>query len=364
MLNIAIVPDENLFDESDEEIFIGNKEPLLILSKEARKNGFTLKNASDYNSINDIDVIIVWYNFYGCVDFLLKSIKCKSSIKIIYYMIEPENVEPLNIREISKNDLFDLIFTYNDKYINDKKFKKLNLCVKRSKRSVKNKFSEREFLIFLGGYKLSRFSVKNERDGYLQRLNALKYFSRKKVIDIFGIRWDRVKERSIHDSYRGTVKYKSEALSLYKFGLCIENEIGTPGYISEKIFDHFYNGCIPIYKGAPNIQEHIPYNCYIDMRKFCSYDDIYEYISKMEQYEYNEYLENIDRFLSSPEYENFTGDHFAKTIVRNLYEIKSSNEKKKFFKIKIQLLVMMIRYPYRVVSKKRRGLPIDWLTIW
>lgn len=47
---------------------------------------------------------------------------------------------------------------------------------------------------------------------------------------------------------------KREFLKLYKFNLCPENT-NFKGYVTEKIFDAIYSGCIPIYWGSENNPE-------------------------------------------------------------------------------------------------------------
>ena len=56
-------------------------------------------------------------------------------------------------------------------------------------------------------------------------------------------------------------------LRKYRFSFCLENSI-TNGYISEKIFDCLYAGVIPLYLGAPNINNYVNKYCFIDLRKF------------------------------------------------------------------------------------------------
>ena len=66
------------------------------------------------------------------------------------------------------------------------------------------------------------------------------------------------------DMYDSTLKSKScynspeliQIYSQYKFIICFENS-KTPGYVTEKIFNVFASGSIPIYDGAPNITDYI-----------------------------------------------------------------------------------------------------------
>jgi hypothetical protein len=50
------------------------------------------------------------------------------------------------------------------------------------------------------------------------------------------------------------------------------------GYVTEKIFDCFYAGCIPIYLGAKNISKLIPTDSFIDYRKYSSAQELLNHI--------------------------------------------------------------------------------------
>ena len=54
-------------------------------------------------------------------------------------------------------------------------------------------------------------------------------------------------------------------MSKYTFVLIIEN-CDASGYVSEKIYDAFSVGCIPLYYGNVNSLIKIPKSCYIDLR--------------------------------------------------------------------------------------------------
>ena len=59
---------------------------------------------------------------------------------------------------------------------------------------------------------------------------------------------------------------KRDAIRKYKFCATMENSL-TYDYVSEKMWDGLAAGCLPIYYGAPNIQEHLPApNAVIDYR--------------------------------------------------------------------------------------------------
>jgi hypothetical protein len=64
----------------------------------------------------------------------------------------------------------------------------------------------------------------------------------------------------------GGSKGKIETLKKYKYNICCENSI-CEGYVTEKIFECFAGGCIPIYSGCKNVESKILYSdqiVYID----------------------------------------------------------------------------------------------------
>ena len=119
-------------------------------------------------------------------------------------------------------------------------------------------------------------------------------------------------------SYCGEVTDKIKTYQKYKFAICYENAKDLPGYVSEKIFDCFFAGCVPVYWGAPNITQHIPESCFIDRRKFASNQDLYAFISGMSEVEYFGYLDSIDNFLEKNKDGIFSVDYFAKSLINNI----------------------------------------------
>ena len=103
-----------------------------------------------------------------------------------------------------------------------------------------------------------------------------------------------------------------------KFCFCIENEYETNGYITEKIFDCFSNGCVPIYLGAPNITKHIPENCFINMRNYKDLSEINELIYKMKEDQFFDYQTNINKFLKSDKAKKFDYKVFAETLCHHI----------------------------------------------
>ena len=53
------------------------------------------------------------------------------------------------------------------------------------------------------------------------------------------------------------------------------------GYVTEKIFDCFYAGTIPIYLGAPDINALVSSKAFIDYRHFPDYRSLIEHLGRM-----------------------------------------------------------------------------------
>jgi hypothetical protein len=115
-------------------------------------------------------------------------------------------------------------------------------------------------------------------------------------------------------SWNGEVIFKSDILSSAKFSYCYENMSDLPNYITEKIFDSFLSGCIPIYWGANNILEYIPSNCFIDRRKFENTDEVHRYLLSITPEEYLRYQMNILDFLKSEKSYLFGVESFITSI--------------------------------------------------
>lgn len=146
----------------------------------------------------------------------------------------------------------------------------------------------RRMVIINGNHK----PVSYDGELYSKRIEALVALSKFDSIDLYGRGWERWWSRSsmwspywknrktLMSVYKGACKSKYEILSQYSFALCFENMV-MQGYVTEKIFDCFYAGTIPLYLGARDIADLIPDNSYIDCRKFSSWSEIHDYIMEM-----------------------------------------------------------------------------------
>lgn len=176
---------------------------------------------------------------------------------------------------------------------------------------------------------------------YFERVKWIQFFEEKrakglilaKTFDLYGRGWTwlfethrdwlkKIGYRGYLTSYAGNVESKFETLQKYRFAIAYENQV-APGYITEKIFDCLFAGCIPIYYGDPGITEKIPKECFIDARDFNSRDEIWDYVSGMSEGDWADRQIAIYKFLATESFESFTCETFVKNLTDTiLAEIK------------------------------------------
>jgi len=94
----------------------------------------------------------------------------------------------------------------------------------------------------------------------------------------------------------GTVGTRDQRLAIsarHKFTLAFENSLAVD-YVSNKLFDVWMAGSVPVYLGAPNVAEFAPSaHSYIDVADFEGPDDLARYLNHLDQHEeeYEAYLE-------------------------------------------------------------------------
>ena len=120
-------------------------------------------------------------------------------------------------------------------------------------------------------------------------------------------------------AWRGSVASKSATLSGYTFAICFENMV-MQGWVTEKIFDCLVAGTIPIYLGAPDIEDWVDPECFVDMRRFSGYDELREYLLGLSPAEIAAYREAGREYFRTERFRPFTKEAFAEIFVRILAE--------------------------------------------
>jgi hypothetical protein len=124
--------------------------------------------------------------------------------------------------------------------------------------------------------------------------------------------------RAAFPSWRGTLVRKHEILDRARFSICYENSRGSPGYLSEKIFDCFTSGCVPIYIGTTHAEPPIPPECCIDGDAFATTHELLRFLESVDGARFARYQDAIRAFLSSPGASRFTNRHWSETLVKTI----------------------------------------------
>ena len=268
--------------------------------------------------------------------------------------LESIAVMPQNFNKLLYKN-FEKIFTWYDDIIDNNKIIKINYSFKIEFQSFIDFDKKSHFLCMVCGNKFSNFSG----ELYYERVKLIDYLEKNRNIDfdLYGTNWlnsYKIKYYSLikwfhknkylrkifhqidkiinytsiyklvklnYSSYKGTLSPKIPKLRHYKFNICYENTNNVNGYITEKIFDCFLSGCIPIYFGAPNISNYIPNNTYIDRRNFKNNQELINYLVNFSKEDYTIMQNNIIHFLKSDKIDQFRSSHIASLIAHHINSI-------------------------------------------
>jgi hypothetical protein len=78
-------------------------------------------------------------------------------------------------------------------------------------------------------------------------------------------------------------------------------------------------GCVPVYWGASNISDYIPYSCFINGAAFATAEDLYHYLKNMNKRTYELYLAHIKEYLQNRRRVLlFSCENFVDTVLTRL----------------------------------------------
>lgn len=236
---------------------------------------------------------------------------------------EPEVTMPGNF-DPHKLQFFHKVFTFHDGLVDHKKYIKIHYP-QLFPESIDVDITEKQKLCTLIN---SNKTSHHHLELYSKRVEAIRWFesNHPEDFDLYGFGWDK----ELYPSYKGQIATKRDVLWKYKFSICYENCRDIPGYITEKIFDCFFAGCVPIYWGADNISTYIPRNCFIDKNDFGTYEQLYDFLTHMEEADYSAYLRCIRIFIGSRESSPFTTRHFVRTILQEVIQADYLNTRRPF----------------------------------
>jgi alpha(1,3/1,4) fucosyltransferase len=249
-------------------------------------------------------------------------------------LMESPLIHPLSW-DMEQHGLFRRIFTWDDTLADGDRYVKLAVPSVLPERLDVSLADKSRFCVMIAGNKRGT----HPRELYSERVKTIRWFeaNQPQEFDLYGFGWDErlfVGPRPVRalnrvrfvrrlfaenfPSYRGAVADKHSVLKQYRFAICYENIRDLPGYITEKLFDCFFAGCVPVYWGAGNVTDHIPPECFIDRREFATHEELYTFMKGMDDTRYAGYLDSIREFLRSPRAYPFSATCFAETIVNGM----------------------------------------------
>lgn len=267
--------------------------PTYLLRIEMAKKGYRLIETSTVAGHNNAKAVV-------CFDVPLAELDRLAdydSSKLFLFLWEPPSVSPHNYND-SFHYPFARIATWMDRLVDGKKYHKLYYPVRNQVIPQIIPFADKKLATMIAFNKYSSHT----QQLYGQRVELVHFFEQNhpEDFDIFGNGWP-----SHYRTYKGTVKSKVDTLKHYKFVFAYENIYGLSGYVTEKMFDVFWAGSVPVYWGADNIEQYVPKNCFVDRRDFANNEELYQYLKHMSPETYQEYINNIKEYLASPQSASF-----------------------------------------------------------
>ena len=237
----------------------------------------------------------------------------------INYLIvnEPEIIikKNHNINQLKK---FKKVFTWNDLLVDGTHIIKYNnLNYDFNKIKFYQNTLEKKYLLICSNKKSNH---KNEN--YSKRFEIVNFFEKNNFdFDFYGTGWKTKSYKNKYlnfllnrlmnlnekhfNNYGGEVENKILFGSKYIFQFAIENTISNDSYITEKIFDCFFSGCIPIYSGTSLIKNFIDKSTFIDLNNFKNLNDLLLHTENLDYSKIKGYHNSILNFFNSKQVKYF-----------------------------------------------------------
>jgi len=266
-----------------------------------------LKNELNDKGV-DVNTFDLWdgnslmeYYSFGILDHIEKVLAHPKVKMKAFYIFEPPIVAPSIYKALPKlTSMFEVVYIHNThgdgyslKGVNQSKLKKL-LWPQPFSHVLEpywsNSTRKRKVVVINGNHRPAL--RKNEL--YSKRIEAMVALAKFDMVDLYGRGWERWYSRasmwlpywknrkSLMSIYKGSCESKYDVLSQYEFCLCFENMV-MDGYMTEKLFDCLYAGCVPIYYGASDVFNYVDSDMYIDATKFSDWGEILKFITSLSE---------------------------------------------------------------------------------
>lgn len=312
----------------------------------------------DQVKLDDIDLVLFHDINY---QYLYKIATSACDPKVVYMMFEAPSYIPFNSYSSlhMRQNYFDCVLTWNDNLAKKPKFRHYNLPYRNptNRYEKRSKFKNKKLLVNISSRKFSS----HPDELYSARRKLIKFYDRSypSRFNLYGSGWNQPTEieqkyhgnfdRDRFECYCGLVDDKISAYHKHRFAVCFENQANISGWITEKIFDCFRAGTVPIYWGASNVSEYIPEEAFIDFREFSSIEELHEYISTMGIRKYERYVNAAQNYLN--EYNEFLPRTFGERISNIILDVdKKANQNIDIDEIKASALGEKLNYDPNSVS--------------
>jgi hypothetical protein len=247
--------------------------------------------------------------FFTIMDIKLfpKNILERKDLKKICYLLEgPNSWHKDNYDYDTLNKYFDKIISYWEPLLSKNKVEyfpfvsRFDMTNKYHKEIInkKRKYDKTIGMILANRPNNESYSINGielKRLDWIRKELVLKLDN----VTVHGQGWDEINNHKYItiENIRNRMMDDTDIHQFYKrfnFALIIEN-CDALNYVSEKIYDAWVAGCIPIYYASNNSILDLPKDCYIDIKDFTNFDDLNNFINLLSEKDIDKYYENISK---------------------------------------------------------------------
>jgi hypothetical protein len=292
-----------LFTSKESDIGYNLLKPWNDLFLAADERGIKMYTPDQFNE-NEADLLIL-------MDYPSQPVP--ESKRTFFLIYEPDMLIPKNWNK-TFHDHCDKVFTWDDRLVDNHKYFKHNFTTDlqdaRPLELTREQFMLRKPIVLMQ----TRKQNDHPNSLYGKRDNIIRFFEGKAsgMFDLWGRNWGGF------PSWRGAATNKLEVLKNYRFCIAFENCNHARGYITEKMLDCLLAGVVPVYWGAPNVTDHVPAECFIDMRRFKFYEDLLEFLNDITYDDYMKYMVAMHDYIASPQAEQFYNTHFVDMMIKHM----------------------------------------------
>jgi len=315
---------DRIFDGNDPAARDGVNEPYILLQQALGRQGLHLHTAD----------VLVARGLRPDFEIHLNAQHARTLVPAYVLLFETPHIRPLNAnRNVLRR--YRKVFTWRPDWIDGQQFLPMAFPNVFQIPQADGLAQRPRMVCMIAGNKAC--TRHDGRELYSERVKTIRWFEQNRPADfeLFGPGWARPAKsknllrqvgnaarkvgnqlwgRTEFPSWRGKVAAKRDVLLTTRFAICYENVKDFPGYITEKIFDCFFAGCVPVYWGPSDVTSVVPPACFIDRRHFATHEALYQALSAMDDAAYRACQTAMAEFLQSPAAQPYTAAYFARSV--------------------------------------------------